>query len=239
MSVMKKTKVSGLRLIVTSIALVFVAIAGTLGWFAHSTNAFIRGFTMNADSPVGVAEMEGLWYYDHTEPSEAARWKEYNDGHKLNILPGQTLKFRVRFWASPDQTVVMKLTDIGFYHDEEEQGAVSYDDETVVIEKNGVSMGLPKFCNVLKFAKSTSFTGLDSAEKRYLSDGLSFAVIGSDTIPEVILEEGSNASDYSVPSGSVDLNRHEYYYSITYPPTANDNDYMDNRISFKLDVIFS
>lgn len=230
---MKNAKVSGVRLAVAGIALVVVAVAGTLGWFAHNSNARIESFSMNVSSPSGVAEMNGIWYYDPEEQLDTAQWKEYTDSQVLSIIPGQEIKFRVRFTASGNQKVTMKLKDIRFGFDDSTEG------NTVVIEKDGVSMGLPKLFNVLQYAKSPGPAGFETAQYRYLSEDLSFYLNGSSHIPEVLIESGSNASDYSQPSGVADPGKHEYYYSLYYPPTENDNDYMDSKIAFKLDLTFS
>ena len=102
---MKSQKTNAFQLAIAGGVLVLVLVCATFAWFAVGENAWVNRIVASLTSPEVPSQLNSIEYLDGSE------WVGYNGGH-LDIQPGQSYNFRVKFTAKETDTLTMALSDI-------------------------------------------------------------------------------------------------------------------------------
>ncbi len=102
---MKSQKTNAFQLAIAGGVLVLVLVCATFAWFAVGDHAWVEKITASIASPDVPSQLNSIEY------REGADWVVYNGGH-LDIVPGQTYTFRIKFTAKKGDRISMSLNDI-------------------------------------------------------------------------------------------------------------------------------
>lgn len=220
---MKSHKTNAFQLAVAGGVLVLVLICATFAWFAVSNTAVVRQFLANVAVPEIQSQLNQI-EYSPTGGADAADWAVYN-GDPLDIEPGQTLHFRVKFTATETQAVSMKLINIADYHRE----PVTYDETQTGEESSTVEA-----------------TTLADTETAALLAGILQYSIGADStdFSSLTLDSTNRAASlgtYKVSDMPYSTGQYICYYNIKMPgglENVDYSDYMNLKLSFDMDLAF-
>ncbi len=222
---MKSQKTNAFQLAVAGGVLVLVLVCATFAWFAAGDFSFIRGILAGMtphEIPTQINQVE----YSPTGGSDATDWAVYN-GSMLDIEPGQTHHFRVKFTALGTDVFTLNLNNI-----DSSYRAPAPDPEIQEGEESSAeSIILPPADEPAKLAGLLQYSVNGSEFKQI--------VIDSSTNRTAVL--GDVAAPYKVSDMYYENGQYICYYDIKMVGGAenvNYKEYMNLQLSFDLEMPF-
>lgn len=211
---MKSQKTNAFQLAIAGGVLVLVLVCATFAWFAVGDHAWVNPFEVGISSPDVPSQLNSIEYWEGEE------WVVYNGGH-LDILPGQTYTFRIKFTAREGDKISMSFNDISADLREpvssSEEGTDSNEQPIVYTPVTKELM----LSDVLWYTLNDE-DGEFKQIRPYGSEDTSLTIL-----PETVVDETCKESENSM--------QYTYVYQIRMDESAG-NEYMGEKLSFALVV---